>query len=437
MTSCTRLVPTAFILVLAAASAAPGADLARERRIAPRLTDAPGLTPGLPGFRVPRLVVGPLAFEPLDPCLQCDVIYSVDGSGRTYAIDPEAGTSTFVGISSGFFDIGATADGRLFGVTSGGSLQPISTCDATVEPPLGGSGAFTNGLGGELGDPVLLGQGPPLVDFDLSAGFSSSVRGGSIGGAPPAWCGGSAGDLAFDPTDGTLYSTLACPACLGDMLVILDPATGDVLSEVGCLVDALGAPIVATFGIAFDSCGDFWAGQGGSSSLFRIDPATAMGVAVPIAGGYSGTNGLASVPCAAVGGGCAPRTQGFWKRQCTADHPSGEPGRLASYLAEIAGTATFSDVGTVAEACAELTPSPRMDKCEQAEAQLAALLFNVASNRLSSCCCVEGPDGDITASDAIGIIDALLANPLRDFGDCVTAQALAAAINEGDARCDE
>ncbi len=126
------------------------------------------------------------------------------------------------------------------------------------------------------------------------------------------------------------------------------------------------------------------------------------------------------------------RTQGFWKRQCKGRHPSGEHARLGSYTPCVAATATFSGTGGAAEICRELHPRPARAKCEQAEAQFMALLLNTCSGRLAECNRVEDSTlGYTTVGETIGHIDALLSNPARSFKDCVEAQAIADAINNG------
>lgn len=139
---------------------------------------------------------------------------------------------------------------------------------------------------------------------------------------------------------------------------------------------------------------------------------------------------------ALAGGDCAPLTQGFWKRQCKGAHPSGESGKLDSYASCLAATATFGRVRTVADICDALHPDPKNDKCEQAEAQFAALLLNTCSNRLSRACCIDTRETTATtAGDAIDEIDLLLSNPARTFADCVLAQSIADAINTAAALC--
>lgn len=134
---------------------------------------------------------------------------------------------------------------------------------------------------------------------------------------------------------------------------------------------------------------------------------------------------------------CEPKTQGFWKRQCATGHPhpADEASNLGDYASCLSSTATFGDLGAEGElACGEIQPFPPNDKCEQAEAQFMALLFNNCSRRLSGGCCVD--NGELTVRGTINAIDALLSSPTRSFSDCVEAQELAAQVNEGAALCD-
>ena len=124
------------------------------------------------------------------------------------------------------------------------------------------------------------------------------------------------------------------------------------------------------------------------------------------------------------------RTQGFWKRQCQGPHPSGEHDNLPTYVDCVNNTATFVDVGNVDDLCDRLTPNPRKDKCEQAEAQFMALTLNLCSGRVETCNCIDDPDFD-TVGEAAEFIDGLLSNPARTRGDCVQAQAIADGLNNG------
>lgn len=134
---------------------------------------------------------------------------------------------------------------------------------------------------------------------------------------------------------------------------------------------------------------------------------------------------------------CEPHTQGFWKRQCSGSHPSGEHENLPDYVSCVQTAATFDDVFGVDDLCDRLHPDPPNAKCEQAEAQFMALLLNVCSGRLGRFCCLDLDDSTATTvAQAIAEIDALLSGaPSRD--DCVLAQSIAAAINEAAALCPE
>ena len=125
------------------------------------------------------------------------------------------------------------------------------------------------------------------------------------------------------------------------------------------------------------------------------------------------------------------RTQGFWKRVCNGPHPSGEHENLPGYVGCVRTAATFANV-SVDGLCDRLNPDPKNDKCEQAEAQFMALLLNVCSGRVADCNCVfDSTLGQTTVGDAVAFIDGLLSNPNRTFEDCVLAQAIADAINNG------
>lgn len=126
------------------------------------------------------------------------------------------------------------------------------------------------------------------------------------------------------------------------------------------------------------------------------------------------------------------RTQGFWKRVCAKPHPSGEHENLPDYVDCVSSTDTFADVDSVDDLCDRLHPDPKNDKCQQAEAQFMALLLNVCSGRVATCNCIDDPYlGESTVGNVVDFIDFLLSNPDRTFDDCVLAQSIAAAINEG------
>jgi len=230
----------------------------------------------------------------LDPCL----LYSGDGSGNLYSIDVQSGTSTFIGnMGIVMFDIAASTDQRLYGV-SPGSLYLINACNAAIT--LLGPSAFGNGLTGDISSDDLFAQGPPLERIPLPV-TSPLTIGGACCGAPPQWCGGSSGDLSHSGLDDRLYSSVGCGGCGGDTLIAVDPGSGVALAQLGCLRDALTLqPLSGVYGLAHDCECRLFAGLAGGSTIYEVDPATGLGVPHPITGGYSGTFGFAQVPHACL-----------------------------------------------------------------------------------------------------------------------------------------
>ena len=139
--------------------------------------------------------------------------------------------------------------------------------------------------------------------------------------------------------------------------------------------------------------------------------------------------------------GCTAKTQGFWGRQCSGDHPSGEPDMLPEYVDCLASTATLADVWDVVGLCGGLQTSglsgddgggDPATKCAQAESQFTALMLNLCSGRLTEACCVASEHTSATTvAEAVTEVDGLLSNPDRSFADCVLAQAIADGLNQG------
>ena len=105
-----------------------------------------------------------------------------------------------------------------------------------------------------------------------------------------------------------------------------------------------------------------------------------------------------------------PRTQGFWRRVCKKNHPD-QPDR---------------SILTV-ELCNDLNPDPSSDPCERARSQFAALLLNIASDRLQEGC-IGTATGE-SVGDLVARIEALIAEGTA--ASCKEASDLAAALNEG------
>jgi hypothetical protein len=394
----------------------------------------------IPAILVSLLSLPARGQAPLDPCLECGRIYASTAPGDLYVVDPDAGTATFIGTSfPNFTDIGITGDGRLFGVSFDGDLYLIDTCDASAtffDPGYYGTGLTTDPAGSD----TLLVAGPPLGRIDTGSG-SVAFIGGNVLGPPPLWCGPMSGDLVVSPVDGTIYGTLQCACGSGDTLATIDPATGEIIAEIGCIHDAAGIGYTV-YGLVFDAQCRLFGAPSAGPFLLEIDPATAEATQVPIAGGLDGGFGVAFLPCPgsscapAVPPRCEPLTQGFWKRQCRGRHPSRENEHLDEYASCVAASLTFGAAASADDECRALNPSSPRDKCQQADAQLMALLLNACSGRLDRACCIDSSlTSAVTVGEAIDEIDALLANPGRRFRDCVRAQAIADAINTGAALC--
>ena len=250
-------------------------------------------------------VSGARAQTAADPCVRCDVMYAVDCGIGLWAIDLRTGTSVLIAsMTDSFYDLAVTSDGRLVGVNAEGVLRSISACDGTITPLAGPS--VGNGLTGYLDNTDLLAQGPPLVRVDSTGLGTSMTIGGAVGLAPPDWCGSSMGDLAISPVDGLLRTALGCTCVTGATdLEIVDPATGAVLRDAGCLLDGAGNAYVSVYGLAYDSTA-LWGVEGTFvPQLLRIDPETALVVPFPIGGGFACGNGLACLPCTGTPDPCS------------------------------------------------------------------------------------------------------------------------------------
>ena len=251
------------------------------------------------GLAITTTLAASAAAAQPDPCLRCDILYASDCNTGLWAIDTTAGSLTFIGnMPTNMFDIAVSWDGRLFGLDNAGSLWSLSGCDGSGAP-LGWMAGGTNALAGDLDTLGLYMAGPPLFLEGGTLTQPPAAIGGAFGTGPPDWCGGSDGDIAMNPADGLLYAALGCGPCgfvFGDRLARVDPATGLVVSEVGCAYDGVFTGFNGIYGLAFDSAGNLWASRGtGTMPLLRINPATGIGVEV---GPAICAFGLASLPCA-------------------------------------------------------------------------------------------------------------------------------------------
>ena len=420
----------------------------RRVRIAPLLVAFAALGLGsasaAPRLVAPR-VTAPVTSAPVvagaDPCIQCGVIYAVDfspnfGDTNFWTIDPDAGTATWIGRMDFpmYFDIGISAAGELYGLTATEDLQRIDACTFAFPPPqvalIGG-----NSLGGDVtGDDLYVAGAPPLGVYDTVAD-TVEYR----GSFPTNWCdaGGGilTGDLAMspDPANGKLYGTMTCAGCSGDALVAIDPATGDMVDEVGCIQDASGVQYANVYGLAFDhECRLFGVPgpaftPGDGSFILEIDTATGQATRIDLTSTnaniwgepFNGANGLASVPCApcaAAPAVCDPNDHGWWHRECLGaglidpgrrgrGRGPGLSPRWETYPATTfaASDADMADHGVLA--CQALDEGPNSDPEVAAERELATIYLNVNAGFLSLTCPVElhpvVEGDDLTVADAI------------------------------------
>jgi hypothetical protein len=143
-----------------------------------------------------------------------------------------------------------------------------------------------------------------------------------------------------------------------------------------------------------------------------------------------------------------PRTQGYWHRQClgvsTAEGgiDPGRNGRGPQEPLEADFDKSMDAAGLRLEAFFEfggacaggMDAVPASDQCERALKQTTALLFNLASSKLSGSCPVDLlPQGcsSTNLTDLVGELEGLFNS--GDPDNCQTAAACAAAVNEGTA----
>jgi len=197
------------------------------------------------------------------------VIYAVAGDytgavpTRLYEIDPDAQTTNileeFDPVASGLGVMGSIGVGanpgelfvgfatstttsllRSYSI-SGGSFSDVG---AGEPAPIVGIGGTYFGAGG-----FILGGGNDFYSIDPISGVSTVV-----GTSPYPF----AGDLAQDPTSGTLYAATSNP-----LLVTVDPSDASMAS-LGALSDFM-------IGLAFTQDGRLW-GLSSANQLFEIDP---------------------------------------------------------------------------------------------------------------------------------------------------------------------
>ncbi|MCH7760676.1 T9SS type A sorting domain-containing protein [candidate division TA06 bacterium] len=181
-------------------------------------------------------------------------------------------------------------------------------------------------------------------------------------------------------------------------------------------------------------CHEFWSGglETGKAYRFDIESGDILEV-LDTGGGEFNLGGLIiKGKCLACVPLCDQRTQGFWRRVCKKPHPE-ELNGVDPYVDDVValGSPIFDgfDAGDICDLMA-VSP-PENDPCRKARRQFAAILLNIASDRLTTC---QGITDGSTVQDAIDEIKTLLASGSDD--DCKEAQGLAAEINEGTALVD-
>ena len=137
----------------------------------------------------------------------------------------------------------------------------------------------------------------------------------------------------------------------------------------------------------------------------------------------------ADVGCVSI---CEPKAHGFWRRMCKKPHPR-EPSGITPYVDEVIqrGAPNFSGFDE-SDICDLINVDPpENDMCRKASRELAVLLLNIASHRLTSC---QGLLAGGSVQDGIDEIKSLIAS-----GDCRAARKLGGSINAGAALspCDE
>jgi hypothetical protein len=140
-----------------------------------------------------------------------------------------------------------------------------------------------------------------------------------------------------------------------------------------------------------------------------------------------------------------PRTQGYWHRQCLglpASEGGLDPGRKGRGPKETTDP-NFSDglmsctdlrledLGFFGErTCSAMDADPPSDPCERAKRQLAALILNVCSDRLTETCELDLSNVSCSAMSVEGLIQET--SQLIQSGECGKAADCAALVNEGE-----
>jgi hypothetical protein len=127
-----------------------------------------------------------------------------------------------------------------------------------------------------------------------------------------------------------------------------------------------------------------------------------------------------------------PRTNGYYKRLCHGPH-SGDELTDADALCVASVAHTFAGVSTVADLCAELTPSqPNNDPCDRSDDDLMVLALNICRARVCTAQSIDSQcGGNANVGQSLAESDAILSSPSRDGDSCGHAKCLDEEINTG------
>jgi len=151
------------------------------------------------------------------------------------------------------------------------------------------------------------------------------------------------------------------------------------------------------------------------------------------------------------GGSCEspqPVGHGYWHRQCMGTPQSdgglspgngnGPNGTNESGFAEQVlpcATEMLDSLGLSSSACEAISPWPASDRCERAERDLATLVFNVCSERISTSCPLDGEPGSCSAETVGELLeetaDLIVSGSCRDAGNCARAPRAKLVAIEG------
>ena len=127
-----------------------------------------------------------------------------------------------------------------------------------------------------------------------------------------------------------------------------------------------------------------------------------------------------------------PRTDGYYRGLC---HGSRSGDQLTDADARCVGALvrTFAGFATVADLCAELTPSqPNNDPCDRTDDDLVALALNICRARVCTAQSIESQCGANTSvGQSLSEVDAILADAGRNGTTCALAKCLAEEVNTG------